>query len=160
MIIKEFQEFDESRARARAYFCYLFSRNIPERLPNPDVKQLEKALNKIVNEIDDFEALYILDQNGVQVSQNITNKHEFEGCKGENRSTRAYFYRAVQEKRCVLTDPYPSSLTNKLTVTAAYPVYDENDELKFVACLDIYLGDLLKISQPTSMQSFFGSFIN
>ncbi len=159
MIIKEFQEFDESRARARAYFCYLFSRNIPERLPNPDVKQLEKALNKIVNEIDDFEALYILDHNGVQVSQNITNKHEFEGYKGENRSARAYFYRAVQEKRCVLTDPYPSSLTNKLTVTAAYPVYDENDELKFVACLDIYLGDLLKISQPTSMQSFFGSFI-
>ncbi len=158
MIIKEFQEFEESRARARAYFCYLFNRNIPEKLPNPDIEQIEKALSKIINEIDDFEALYILDQNGVQASENITNKDEFKGCKGKNRSARAYFYRAVQEKRCVLTDPYPSSLTNKLTVTAAYPVYDENDDLRFVVCLDIYLGDLLKITKPTSMQSTFGSF--
>ena len=158
MVIKEFQEFEESRTRARAYFCYLFNRNIPEKLPNPNIEQIEKALNKIANEVDDFEALYILDENGVQVSDNITKKDEFKGCKGETRSNRAYFYRAAQEKRCVLTDPYPSSLTNKLTVTAAYPVYDENDELRFVACLDIYLGDLLKITKPTSMQSNFGSF--
>ncbi len=158
MIIKEFQEFAESRTRARAYFCYLFSRNIPEKLPSVDIKQIEKALVKIVNEIDDFEALYILDHNGIQVSDNITNKDEFRGFKGKNRSDRAYFYKAIQEKRCVLTDPYPSSLTNKLTVTAAYPVYNENDELKYVACLDIHLGDLLKISQPTRTQSFFGSF--
>jgi len=158
MVIKEFQEFEESRTRARAYFCYLFNRNIPEKLPNPDLGQIEKALSKIINEIDNCEALYVLDQNGIQISDNITNKEEFKGSKGKNRSSRAYFYRAVQERRCVLTDPYPSSLTNKLTVTAAYPVYDENDELKFVVCLDIYLGDLLKITQPTSMQSSFGSF--
>ncbi len=158
MVIKEFQEFEESRTRARAYFCYLFNRNIPEKLPNPDLGQIEKALSKIINEIDDFEALYVLDQNGIQISDNITNKEEFKGNKGKNRSSRSYFYRAVQERRCVLTDPYPSSLTNKLTVTAAYPVYDENDELRFVVCLDIYLGDLLKITKPTSMQSNFGTF--
>jgi multisubunit Na+/H+ antiporter MnhC subunit len=127
-------------------------------LPNPSLGQIEEALSKIVSEIDDFEALYVLDKNGVQISDNITNKDEFKSSKGQNRSTRAYFYRAVQERRCVLTDPYPSSLTNKLTVTAAYPVYDENDELRYVVCLDIFLGDLLKITKPTSLQSNFGSF--
>ena len=158
MIIKEFGEFEEARTRARAYFCYLFSRNIPEKLPNPDLNQIRTALNKIMSEIDDFEALFILDSNGNQIGNNITQKDEFKGGRGDNRSNRAYFYRAVQEKRCVLTDPYPSSLTNKLTVTAAYPIYNENDELKFVACLDIALDDLLKIAQPTSIQSLFGKF--
>ncbi len=40
---------------------------------------------------------------------------------GERRNNRAYYYRAVKEKRCVITDPYPSLGGNKLVVTAAYP---------------------------------------
>lgn len=155
MVIKEFQKFEEARTRARAYFCFLFGRNIPEKLPNPDIKQLESALYKIVREVDDFEAFYILDKNGIQLTDNITNKDSLKGNKGVDRSNRAYFYRILQEKRCVLTDPYPSSLTNDLTVTTAYPVYDINNELVFIACIDISLESLLKITQPTNLQTFF-----
>jgi len=158
MIIQEVQQFAESRTRARAYICYLFSRNIPSRLPNPNLLEIQKSLDKIVNEVDDFEALYLLDDKGIQVAENITNKKNCGGGIEENRSSKSYFYRCVNEKRCVLSDPYPSILTNELTVTASYPIYDSKNELKYVACIDISLKDIIKIAQPSSMQSIFGNF--
>ena len=159
MVVREIQQFAEVRQRARAYLCYLFSRNMPSRLPNPDLKEIESSLDKIVNEVDNFEALYVLDANGRQVTDNLTNKQEYKGGKNTNRSNKSYFYRAVRQRRCVLTDPYPSSLTNSLTVTAAYPIYDDKSELKYVACMDISLRDVLKIAHPSSMQSVFSDFI-
>ena len=159
MVVREIQQFAEVRQRARAYFCYLFSRNMPIRLPNPDLQEIENSLDKIVNEVDSFEALYVLDANGKQVTDNLTNKQAYKGGKETNRSNKSYFYRAVRKKRCVLTDPYPSSLTNSLTVTAAYPIYDDKSELKYVSCMDISLKDVLKIAHPSSSQSMFGDFI-
>ncbi|NOX16459.1 MAG: hypothetical protein GXP61_10665 [Epsilonproteobacteria bacterium] len=158
MVIQEVQQFAESRTRARAYLCYLFSRNIPSHLPNPNIAEIKKSLNKIVNEVDDFEALYILDDKGMQVTNNITNKKSREGGKEKNRSSKSYFYRSVEEKRCVLTDPYPSALTNELTVTASYPIYNDKNELRYVVCIDISLKDIVKIAQPSSLQSIFGNF--
>ena len=73
MVVREIQQFAEVRQRARAYFCYLFSRNMPIRLPNPDLQEIENSLDKIVNEVDSFEALYVLDANGKQVTDNLTN---------------------------------------------------------------------------------------
>jgi len=158
MIIQEVQQFAESRTRARAYICYLFSRNIPSHLPYPNLGEIKKSLDKIVNEVDNFEVLYVLDDKGIQATNNITNKDNSKIGKGENRGSKSYFYRCVDEKRCVLSDPYPSMLTNDLTVTASYPIYNNQDELKYVACIDISLKDIIKISQPSSMQSIFGSF--
>ena len=159
MVVREIQQFAEVRPRARAYFCYLFTRNMPNRLPNPSLDEIEKALDKIVNEVDGFEALYVLDKNGVQITHNLTNKIEYKGGKGENRSNKSYFYRAVRQKRCVLSDPYPSSLTNSLTVTASFPIYNDKGELIFVACMDISLEHVLKIAHPSSSQSLFGDFV-
>lgn len=159
MIVRDIQQFAEVRPRARAYLCYLFTRNMPLRLPDPNLEVIESGLDKIVNEVDGFEALYVLDASGRQVTENLTNKVENKGGNGVNRSNRSYFYRAVRQKRCVLTDPYPSSLTNSLTVTAAYPIYDNKSELKYVACMDISLKDILQISRPSSFQSYFSDFI-
>ncbi len=156
MIIREIQQFGEIRPRARAYLCYLFSRNMPNKLPHPSLDMIEKGLDKIVHEVDDFEALYVLDRDGIQISDNITKDRSKKGGKGENRSDRAYYYRAAQLKRCVLSDPYPSLLTNRLTVTASFPIFNDKDELEYVACLDISLEQILKIAHPTSLQSFFG----
>jgi hypothetical protein len=159
MVVREIQQFAEVRQRARAYFCYLFSRNMPNRLPNPSLDEIQKSLDKIINEMDNFEALYVLDSNGVQVTDNLTNKSKFKGGKGENRSNKSYFYRAVRQKRCVLTDPYPSTLTNSLSVTAAFPIYNDKSELIYVVCMDISLEEVLKIAHPTSSQSLFGDFV-
>lgn len=159
MVVREIQQFAEIRPRVRAYFCYLFTRNMPSRLPDPDLGVIESGLDKIVNEVDDFDTLYVLDSSGKQITHNLTNKIAYKGGKGVNRSNKSYFYRSVRQKRCVLTDPYPSSLTNNLTVTAAYPIYNDKAELKYVACLDISLKNAVKIAQPSSMQGFFSDFI-
>jgi hypothetical protein len=64
----------------------------------------------------------------------------------------------VKEKRCILTDPYPSLLTNELTITASYPIYNDKKQLVYIICIDISLADALKIFHPTSIDSVFGSF--
>lgn len=156
MVIKEIQQFAEVRYKARAYMCYLFTRNIPNRLPDLSLEGIILGLEKIVDEVNSFEALYILDTKGEQIIDNITRSPLYKGGKGKNRSNKAYYYRAVREKRCILTDPYPSTLTNELTVTAATPVYNEKLELQYVICIDISLKDLLKVAAPTSFDSIFG----
>lgn len=156
MVVQEIQQFAEVRYKARAYMCYLFNRNVPNNLPEPNLEGIVTGLEKIVDEVISFEALYILDHKGEQIVDNITRNEKNSGGKGLNRSNRAYYYRAVKEKRCVITDPYPSVLTNDLTVTASTPIYNEKSELLYVVCIDISLDDLLKMVAPTSFDSIFG----
>jgi hypothetical protein len=77
---------------------------------------------------------------------------------GTNRSDRAYYYKTLQQHRCVLTDPYPSLGTNKMVVTASFPIYDEDNNLMFIICVDILLKDILKMVLPSSVDSLFGQF--
>ena len=156
MVIREIQQFAEVRPRARAYLCYLFTRNIPNRMPEPNIDIITASLDKIVHEVEEFEALYVLDHRGEQVINNITDDPHKKGGLGQNRSAKSYYYRAVRERRCVLSDPYPSVLTNDLTVTASYPIYDEQGVLRYIACIDVSLEHVLKIAHPSSLQSAFG----
>jgi len=158
MVIKEMQQFSEIRTKARAYLCYILSRNIPNRTPEVTVDTIVTALKKIKKEIDELDALYILDAKGKQIINNISNKKNYRIGEGENRADRAYYYRAVREKRCILTDPYPSRIEGKLVVTAAYPVYNDKGALKYVVCVDIPLDKLLHIVHPSSGETTFGKF--
>lgn len=158
MLIKEIQEFQQIRYKARAYLAYLFNRNIPNNLPGVSLELINSGFEKMIHENERFDALYILDENGIQLENNISLTPKNRIGKGQNRTNRAYYYRAVREKRCILTDPYPSSLTNELCVTASYPVYNDKKELKFVACVDVSLNILLTMISPSSIDSIFGKF--
>lgn len=158
MVIREIAQFAEIRYKARAYMCYLLSRNIPNRLPEPNINSAALGLEKIMDEVDGLEALYILDYKGEQIVDNITKNELFKGGKGNDRSHKSYYYRAIREGRCVLTDPYPSSLTNELSVTAAAPIFNDKQEVVFVACIDISLQNILNLSHPASFDSMFGRF--
>ncbi|MDR2790735.1 MAG: PDC sensor domain-containing protein [Campylobacteraceae bacterium] len=158
MTIRDIQRFSEIRYQARAYLCYLFTRNIHNNMPSPQLDNILVQLDKIAHEVDNFEALYVLDTKGDQIIDNISKNPDFVLGKGANRSNKAYFYRTVKEKRCVLTDPYPSSLTNALSVTAGFPLYNDKGELCYVICIDISLDDILKISNTSKLDNFFGYF--
>jgi ABC-type multidrug transport system fused ATPase/permease subunit len=136
----------------------LLQRYIPNYLPEPSLNNIINALKILKKELPLAEAFYILDKSGMQIIDAISNNPQYRKGKGINRSQRAYYYRAVREKRCILTDPYPSLLTNELTVTASYPVYDDKRQLKYIVCVDIALKDLLKMFHPSSIDSFFGKF--
>ncbi|HUH42016.1 MAG TPA: PDC sensor domain-containing protein [Sulfurimonas sp.] len=158
MLISDMQNFSEGRTKARAYFCYLFSKNIQNRLPSPSVESIIPRLLKIKAELENCDGVYLLDNRGVQVSPTFTKNRQIDEDAGRIRSDRAYYYRAVKEGRCTITDPYPSLMTSDLCITASQPVYDDHGELKFVACLDMPLNEVIKISRSSKFDKFFTTF--
>ena len=157
MIIRDIQDFAEIRTKARAYFCYLFSKNLPNHLPDVSLDAITSRLRKIMGDLSDCDAVYVLDKKGIQISPTyFANGVKKEDDIGSLRSSRAYYYRAMKERRCSITDPYPSLITNELTITASQPIFNDAGEVLFVACLDMPLTSVVKMAHPTSTDSFFG----
>lgn len=158
MTPSDIQDFSNSRTKARAYFCYLFSKNIPNRLPSISVEMIVPRLLKIKADLESCEGVYLLDHRGVQVSPTYLDHKQIDEDAGKIRADRAYYYRAVREGRCTITDPYPSLITRDLTVTASQPIYDETGVLKYVACLDMPFAEVLKIAHLSTFDSLFVKF--
>lgn len=156
MIIKELEEFSQTRYKLRAYLCYIFQRNIPNFLPNPTIDLIKDGFDNISHDLVQYEIFYILDKNGNQIENNISKNPKYIVGKGLNHSLRSYYYNCISKKRCFLTDPYPSSLNNELCVTVSMPVYNDKKELQFVACTDISLQNILKLINPGSVDGIFG----
>jgi hypothetical protein len=158
MVASDIQNFSQGRTKARAYFCYLFSKNIPNRLPSLSVDMIVPRLLKIKADLGTTDGIYLLDYRGVQVSPTYTSEKQKDEDVGMIRADRAYYYRAVREGRCTITDPYPSMMTGEMCVTASQPIYDEHGELKYVACIDMPLDEVLKIAHLNTFDTFFTNF--
>ncbi len=156
MVVRDIQQFSEIRTKARAYFCYLFSKNLPNHLPDVQLDAVTGRLKKIMGDLSGAEGAYILDHKGVQITPTYMPAKDKEEDIGSTRSSRAYYYRAMKERRCTITDPYPSLLTNELTVTASQPIFDEAGQVHYVACLDLPLSEVVRLAHPTATDSFFG----
>ncbi|MCF6206968.1 MAG: PDC sensor domain-containing protein [Sulfurovum sp.] len=160
MTVKEIQEYAQIRTKARAYLCYILSRNIAHSIGKEEGVTLDMVIGKIKNlqeVIPLAEVIYALDGNGIQITENISSNPKLNGIgKGEDRSDRAYYYRTLKEHRCILTDPYPSLETNELVVTASFPIYDTNNRLVAIICVDITLKNILRMIHPSSVDSNFG----
>lgn len=158
MHIKEIQEFAEIRVKARAYLCYIMGRNISQTIQNGDISYVLDKLQDFKQSIPKAEVVYAIDAHGIQITDNISDHKELRGLgKGEDRSDRAYFYRTQRNHSCTLTDPYPSQITNRMVVTASFPIYDEADNLLCIICVDITLPNILKMVHPSSIDSVTGN---
>ncbi|PHS57301.1 MAG: hypothetical protein COB17_06825 [Sulfurimonas sp.] len=155
MVVSDIQSFSEGRTKARAYFCYLFSKNIPNRLPSLSQEMIVPRLLKIKADLEGSDGVYLLDSKGIQLTPTFAKDKQIDEDEGKIRADRAYYYRAVRESRCTITDPYPSLITGELCITASQPIYDENGDLKYVACLDMPMDEVLKISHLNTMDMFF-----
>lgn len=158
MVVQDIQQYSEIRPKARAYFCYLFHKNLPNHLPSVSIETLTARLLKIRGDLKGLEAAYLLDAKGNQVTPTYLKNGKKEEDIGENRSTRAYYYRAMHERRCTITDPYPSLLNDELTITASEPIFDENGEIVYVACIDLPLAEVLRIAHPLASETAAGRF--
>jgi len=158
LVVQDIQQYSEIRPKARAYFCYLFHKNLPNHLPSVSIESLTARLLKIRGDLQGLEAAYLLDAAGNQVSPTYLKNGKKEEDIGVSRSTRAYYYRAMHERRCTITDPYPSLLNDELTVTASEPIFDENGDIVYVACIDMPLAEVLKIAHPMALESSAGRF--
>ncbi len=158
MLSKEIATFKDLRYEVRAYACFLFNRNIKNHLPTIELSKVYEGLQKICREIGDVDAAYILNSHGTQVIETITKHTQVQSACGINFNHRAYFYRAVEERKCILTDPYPTRNDGELVVTAAYPIYNEKKELQYVACMDFEMHQAIKLVQQTNLTKYFGDF--
>jgi len=157
MKIKEIEEYAQVRTKARAYLCYIMSRNISQNIQGGDINSVLSKLDELNNSISKAEVVYALDSNGKQIISNISKNKELRGLgEGEDRSDRAYYYRTLKEHRCSLTEPYPSCVSNKMVVTSSFPIYDEEDNLLCIICVDIALENILKMVHPSSVDSVSG----
>jgi len=156
MVARDIENFSEIRVKARAYFCYLFSKNLPNRMPSITVDAVMGRLLKIKGDLAAAEGVYLLDHRGIQITPTYMKTGQLDADEGSIRSERAYYYRAMKEKRCTITDPYPSLLTNELCITASQPIFDENGTIKYVACLDMPLDEVLRIAHPTALSTTAG----
>ncbi len=158
MQIKEIQEYAQIRTKARAYLCYIMSRNISQNIQSGNIDTVLSKLKDLKQSIPKVEVIYALDSNGIQITDNISDRKNLSGLgKGDDRSDRAYYYRTLSEHRCTLTDPYPSLITNEMVVSSSFPIYDESDNLLCIICIDITLANILKMVHPSSVDSISGS---
>jgi len=159
MHIREIKDFQKIRKEARAYFCYLLHRNLPNKLPNISIDVVYEGLQRIIHELPQANAAYILDAEGKQISKMITLKEKYKNFDIEfNQANRTYFYKAVKEKKCILTDPYPSLVGGDLVVSAAMPIFNDRGDLLYVAVVDIPLDELLKFIREEKGEKFFHNF--
>jgi hypothetical protein len=159
MLTRDIQHYSESRTQARAYFCYLFSKNLPNNLPDISEDAVTDRLRKIMGDLPECEGVYVLNAKGEQITPTyLPDGTETMTCIGQRRSNRAYYYRAMKEKRCTITDPYPSLITHELTITTSKPIFNSAGEILYVACLDMPLAAVLKIAHPMPMKSISGRF--
>lgn len=107
------------------------------------------------------ELYYILDKNGVQISDNYINpifmKKISVGGKGIDRSGRVYYRKVMEEKRCIVTEPYRSISSPEITSTVAIPV-KRGDEIEFIVCLDLNLKAVEKMFEKSALKNNFELF--
>ncbi len=163
MLSRDIVQYSKIRTELYAYLTYLFSHNIRNHLPEITLDYLNKQIRKMYAEIKMAKSFFVLDAKGMLIlkpsqlkeqghKEGILEHDLTEGIELESHasfSDKYYFYQAVSEKRCILTDPYPSKKGNHLVVSASYPVYDQNNDLAFVVCLQIPLRVAIEISSPS-----------
>jgi len=134
------------------------SRNISQSMEGGTLESVIKKIKNLKEAIPKSEVIYAIDGNGIQIVDNISSNPKLNGFgKGEDRSDRAYYYKTLKEHRCMLTDPYPSLVSNELVVTATFPLYDKDDQLLAIICIDITLQNILRMVHPSSVNSTFGT---
>ncbi len=158
MLAKEIKEFREVKEKARTYLCYIMSSNISYSSGEGSLELLLENLDMLKQAIPKSEVLYVLDANGRQITENISQYPKLNGInKGKDKSNRSYYYNTVKHHRCEVSDPYPSMASGHLIVTASFPIYDTDNNLLVIICVEISLKNILRIIYPSSVDSVFGS---
>jgi hypothetical protein len=157
MLIKELKEYRAIKEKARIYLCYIISSNVSYGA-NITKNSLADNMLMLKRAIPKSEVIYVLDADGIQITNNISQFSKLNGInKGKDRSNRSYYYNTKAQHRCEISDPYPSMASKHLIVTASFPIYDTEDNLLYIICVEISLKNILRIVHPSSVDSLFGS---
>ncbi len=105
-----------------------------------DPKKFESSLIKLANEDPAIKLLSITNKEGKRISRNITQiddrKAYQEKMLDMDFSDRKWFHTPMQDGKIHLTDIYMSIITDKLTLTASAPIFDDSDHIIGIVAID------------------------
>ncbi len=108
-------------------------------------KDFDDALEKIIKKENSVECIYILDENGIQVTETITNLKKFVGrkkllykgdMKGTDQAYKEYYFHLNGPGKKFITHPYISSASGNRCITVS-SVFKTSDNEDYIICIDI-----------------------
>lgn len=112
-----------------------------------DINQAERCLRSYLNADHRFELMYLVDPNGIQVSENILATDLLSGetssVRGKNWATRPWFREVRESQQPFISPVYRSSATDAFCFTLSAPVFDGDGNLRLVLGADVRLSALL-----------------
>lgn len=113
-------------------------------------EEFESELFRILRENRNIECVYILDENGVQLSDTIrlpdkspVKKNMFfcAARKGTDLSMEKYYYPLISARlKKYITEPYISLATGNLCITCSR-IFTNADDKKFILCMDFMVNE-------------------
>lgn len=127
-----------------------------------DVSQQKKVI-KCINEHYPFvNIFYTLDPSGVQISDNLGGNNKdisSLSARGKDRSQRPYFRMARDSDLVVVTEPYLSSASRNLCISAAVKLDDTQGEILGYIVVDSDLGEIIGFLMGDNMRRRFQPFL-
>ncbi|WP_414705740.1 PDC sensor domain-containing protein [Pseudomonas sp.] len=92
-----------------------------------------------------FELLYMVDKNGVQISENVGAEVDAKAptCKGKNWAQRPWFREVAKNLSSYITPVYRSSATDAFCITVSVPIFAADGQLARVLAADVRLSALV-----------------
>ena len=112
----------------------------------------DRALKAAMCDVNDHypfvDLIYTLNENGVQSSDNVACTPHFSGAKlpgkGKDRSQRPYFLMARDSDHVIVTEPYLSSASRSICISAALKTYNAEGCVLGYLVLDIDLAKTIE----------------
>jgi len=136
----------------------VMTREVQTELAQISTVDFDHKLLEMIHFFPLVECLYVLDENGFQVTETVLgkalesrrNRHMFRpALKGEDHTMKDYFYMLVDgelSKTVFITEPYLSLVTGNICITFARLFLNFETKKHFVLCTDINTEYLHKIS--------------
>lgn len=126
-----------------------------------DQERQQKTIKGIREHYPFIDLLYTLDARGMQISENLgTNNNEITrlNARGKDRSQRPYFRLVQQSDEAVITEPYLSSASSNLCLTAAVKVNNSDGSVAGYIMLDTDLGKIIGFLMGDNLRRRFQPF--
>lgn len=133
-------------SKRQAYFRVITAtvERIVQLLAEQKAEAFETILRQAINDKQDLECLYVLDAQGVQITQTICNYSKIlrpksslfkPASKGTDLSLKEYFLLIKAGLPRFVSDPYISRASGNLCVTISY-AFTGTDDARYVLCAD------------------------
>lgn len=113
-----------------------------------DEARIDEAMRDICAHYPFVDVIYTLDNNGIQTSDNIAcpakRSHFKKTGKGKDRSQRPYFQLAKASDTVIVSEPYLSTASGDLCISAVLPWKDRDGRLVGYLVLDIDLTETVE----------------